>query len=64
MNDGYQYDLTFCKIIGTSEFLYVIEEIGGEACDVDVHYYLKYYKDGYILIGNYCHTTHILDVIS
>lgn len=51
-DEEYFYDITFCTKLKDNEYLYVVEETNHESGTgwVDVHYYLKYYKDGLILI--------------
>jgi len=52
LSTSYTYKVTFVRRINDNdqEYLYVIEEMGNNVYNVDVHYYLKYFKDGQILI--------------
>lgn len=49
----YNYDIIAINKISTNEYIYVVKEYTtGNDGDVDIHYYLKYYKDGKIFLDH------------
>lgn len=44
--NSYEYTITFVRYINDQEYLYVVKEMDNNDFIVDIHYYLKYYKNG------------------
>jgi hypothetical protein len=49
---SYAYKIIALNKINNTEYIYVVQEENLNENDQDIHYYLKYYKDGYIYIDH------------
>lgn len=49
---SYKYDIIFIKKINDQKYIYIVEENNFDINNEDIHYYLKYYDNGKIIIDH------------